>query len=93
MFIEPIVSESDVLLVPTLPVVALVAADQQDRPSFGVEGEQHADLRAPRRARTQLLHVRVATRLDRVHQWTPKGRTHIAKHPDRRHESLRIRLG
>jgi hypothetical protein len=37
---EPLVRERDVSAVPALPIVALVAAQQQDRPSLHVECEQ-----------------------------------------------------
>jgi hypothetical protein len=41
MFLETIVRDRNIALVPTAPVAALVAADQQDRLALPVEGEQH----------------------------------------------------
>ena len=42
--IEQIVGEGDVSPIPTLPVPGLVARDQEDRLSAGIEGEQDAQL-------------------------------------------------
>ena len=44
MFIEPVVGDGDVDVVPFVPVVAFVSADEKDRLSFKVEREQNSDL-------------------------------------------------
>ena len=43
VIVEPIVGDRDVGLVPSLPVVALVATDEEDRLTFEVEGEDDSD--------------------------------------------------
>ena len=42
MFVESIIGDLDVRFIPMVPIVAFVAADQQDGPAFEVEGEQDA---------------------------------------------------
>lgn len=57
MFVEQIIGQWDVPLVPPSPAASLVARDQQDRHAFGVKGEQDANLGSPYRAGAKLFHV------------------------------------
>ena len=57
MFVEQIVGQWDVPLVPPSPAASLVARDQQDRHALGVKGEQDANLGSTYRAGAKLLHV------------------------------------
>jgi hypothetical protein len=84
MFVEPVIGYRDVGLVPAGPIVALVAADEQDGLPYQVEREQDSDLCPSCRSWPELLHVAVAASLDRVDQWTAERRSLISQHADRR---------
>lgn len=57
MFVEQIVGQWNVPLVPPSPAASLVARDQQDRHALGIKGEKDTNIRSPYRAGAKLLHV------------------------------------
>ena len=57
MFVEQIIGQWDVPLVPPSPAASLVTRDQQDRHALGVKGEKDANLGSSYRAGAKLLHV------------------------------------
>lgn len=57
MFVEQIIGQWEVPLVPSSPAASLVARDQQDRHALGVKGEKDANLGSSYRAGVKLLHV------------------------------------
>lgn len=57
MFVEQIIGQWEVPLVPSSPAASLVARDQQDRHALGVKGEKDANLGSSYRAGVKLLYV------------------------------------
>lgn len=57
MFVEQIIGQWEVPLVPSSPAASLVARDQQDRHALGAKGEKDANLGSSYRAGVKLLHV------------------------------------
>lgn len=92
MLVETVIGDRDVDPVPTRPVLALVAAHQQDRPPDLVECEQHSDFASARGARPELFYVGVATCFDRVDQRPSQVRSLISQHPYRSEQCLGVRL-
>ena len=85
-FVE-LVSERDVPLVPTLPVVGLVTADEHDCSLIGIEREQCPEVTADR---PQLLHVVMARPADRVNALATKARTVLPQMIDRRRNPIGV---
>ncbi len=79
MRVEPLVGLPDELAVkPLFTAAGFIARDQQNCLPLGVECKSHSPL-AIGRGEPQLLHVRVARSLERVHARPPELRSELLK--------------
>lgn len=92
MFIEAVVRYRNVLVVPTLPVIPLVAPDKKEGPPFQVKGEQHPHLGPSRRTGTEFLHIPVAACLHGVNQWATECRALLPQHANGSEKGFSIGL-